>query len=112
MNTYDKRKSPPVTPIEFTRDYIAEAGILPKYLIKKIKGVDSKNQYITQDVKENEEYFVLRLDYGSGDAIHVNACRKAILTYALEIKNHLPKLSEELLKRYLPDAQQGKETKI
>lgn len=103
MNTYDKRKPAHIIPIEFDRTYVQEAGILPKYAIKKIKGIDRDNKYITQDVSEQEEYFVLRLDYGSGDAIHVNACRKAIITYALEIKNHLPKLSEELLKRYLPE---------
>jgi hypothetical protein len=45
------------------------------------------------------EGFVLRLDEG-GDSKHVEACRKAVLTYAEEIKDYLPQLSKDLFDRY------------
>lgn len=50
------------------------------------------------------DYFVLRFDYGNGNSKHVNASRKAIITYAKSIKNHLPKLADELLMLYDPKA--------
>ena len=42
--------------------------------------------------------FVLRTE--SSDEIHNEACRKAILTYAENIKEHLPQLAEELIIRF------------
>ena len=51
-------------------------------------------------VEENSEYFVLRLDEGGDDIIHIAACRKAVRKYAKEIKKHLPELSQDLLERY------------
>lgn len=45
----------------------------------------------------NATYFILRLDFHEGcDTKHVAACRKAALTYATEITDHLPKLSADL----------------
>lgn len=48
----------------------------------------------------DEEYFILRLDDNQKDKKHKEACRKAVLFYADQIKDHLPKLSEDLIKRY------------
>jgi hypothetical protein len=47
----------------------------------------------------NAEYFVLRLDSG-GEPHHVAASRQALLTYALGIKHHLPKFSDDLVHRF------------
>ena len=66
-------------------------GLLKKYVISKTNG---------KSIDEKAEYFVLRLDYGGSDEKHIDACRKAILTYANEIKNHLPELSKDLINRY------------
>lgn len=59
-----------------------------------------REEYILQEVDETNEYFVLRLDDNCKDKIHLEACRKAVLIYAEEIKNHLPKLSEDIINRY------------
>ena len=53
-------------------------------------------------VNPNTEYFVLRLDK-EGDKKHVEACRKAILIYAEEIKDYLPELSQDLIEKYEKD---------
>ena len=66
-------------------------GLYSKYIIHKSNG---------EQVDENSEYFVLRLDDQSSDPIHLNACRKAILTYAENIKDHLPLLYNDLLEKY------------
>lgn len=66
-------------------------GLYQKYIISKANG---------NPVDENAEYFILRLDEGGNDKKHIEACRKAVLTYANEIKEHLPKLSEDLITRY------------
>lgn len=46
------------------------------------------------------EYFILRLDEYCSDPKHTAACRAAILTYANEIKDHLPELALDLMERY------------
>lgn len=80
-------------------------GLYPKYYIQKFTG-EYENTFfgdkvpIFEPVDPKAEYFVLRLDYGGGDPIHIAACRKAILVYAKEIKNHLPVLSKELKEKY------------
>lgn len=38
---------------------------------------------------------------GNGDENHLNACKKAIETYANEIKPYIPQLSDDLIKKYL-----------
>lgn len=52
-------------------------------------------------VDESAEYFVLRLDDETKDKLHLVACRKAIKTYAEEIRDHLPELAEDIIKRYV-----------
>ena len=66
-------------------------GLYGRYIVEKVSG---------EPVDENAEYFILRLDKYGDDPKHIAACRKAILTYANEIKEHLPKLSSDLLERY------------
>ena len=43
---------------------------------------------------------MLRLDNGGSDPKHIAACRKAILTYADEIEDHLPELARDLREKY------------
>ena len=66
-------------------------GLYQKYIISKTNG---------KPIDKNAEYFILRLDSGGNDKKHIEACRKAVLAYANEIKEHLPKLSEDLIARY------------
>lgn len=84
-------------------------GLYQRYVIRKVIGVKSKKnhfgdyigkQLVTKDVDPEAEYFVLRLDFGGKDPKHILACRKAIHTYANEIKDHLPELAKDLIKRY------------
>ncbi len=65
-------------------------GLHQKYVVSKANG---------NPIDETAEYFVMRLDW-NGDHKHVEAGRKAVLTYAKEIKEHLPKLSKDLIDRY------------
>ena len=80
--------------METTIQELKEKGIINKYVISKVDG---------SPVDENAEHFVLRLDAGGSDPKHIEACRKAIVAYARAIKNHLPKLSEEILLKYDPN---------
>jgi hypothetical protein len=51
-------------------------------------------------VPEND-YFVLTLNHTENtDSNHVNACRKAMLTYANEIQSSNPQLSKDIMDRY------------
>jgi hypothetical protein len=71
-------------------------GLKRKYNIEHADGTG---------VDRDAEYFVLRLDFHEGcDTTHVNACRAAIRCYAQNIKDHLPKLSEDLFRKYGNDA--------
>ncbi len=70
---------------------LKEIGLIHKYNIQKSDGTP---------VDENAEYFVLRLDACGSDFKHTNACRKAVLVYADEIKDHLPLLSRDLFDKY------------
>jgi hypothetical protein len=66
-------------------------GLHGRYIVLKTNG---------EPVDDDAEYFILRLDKNGSDPKHISACRKAVLTYADEIKDHLPKLSEDLYKLY------------
>jgi hypothetical protein len=69
-------------------------GIIPnKYHITKTDG---------RPMDPGAEYFVLRLDKGGEDKKHVAACRAAIMTYAREIRHHLPLLYSDLMVKYGP----------
>lgn len=66
-------------------------GLHYRYKIEKTNG---------EPLDPNAEYFVLRLDKRGTDPKHIAACRKAILTYAEAIRDHIPKLSQDLIERY------------
>lgn len=66
-------------------------GLHGRYIISKSDG---------SPVDDNAEYFVLRLDSGGSDQLHIDACRLAILAYAQAIENHLPQLAGDIRKRY------------
>ena len=70
-------------------------GLHQRYIVTKTNG---------EPIDKNAEYFILRLDSGGSDKKHIAACRKAILTYAEEIKEHLPELSQDLIRRYYLDS--------
>jgi hypothetical protein len=67
---------------------LKEKGLLPLYVVKK-----SDNSPTDPDAR----YFVLRHDAGGSDEDHISASRAALSVYAEKIKNHLPKLSEDLV---------------
>lgn len=65
-------------------------GLHNRYLISRTDGTP---------INPKNVYFILKLE-GEGDPIHMEACRKAVLKYADEIKEHLPELSKDLFDRY------------
>jgi hypothetical protein len=67
-------------------------GLYNRYRVEKRDG----------QTDPNAEYFVLRLDDGGSDPAHIAACRKAVMTYADEIEQHLPQLAADLRARYAP----------
>jgi hypothetical protein len=69
----------------------AERGLYNRYQVLKTNG---------DSCDPNAEYFVLRLDGYGNDIRHIQACRKAVLRYAEEIKSHLPKLADDLIQKY------------
>ncbi len=89
-------------------------GLHSRYHIQKIKGKEFHRyddnlqptyRTVLEDVDPNAEYFVMRLDDGGKDKKHIDACRKAVLYYAELIKDHLPELSQDLIKRYKIEAE-------
>lgn len=63
-------------------------GLYQKYVISKTDGTP---------VDEKAKYFVLRYDPYGDDPIHIEACRKALGVYAMEIKDHIPSLAMDLI---------------
>jgi hypothetical protein len=66
-------------------------GLHQRYIVSKTDG---------EPIDERAEYFILRVDLNGSDPKHIAACRKAVLCYADEIKDHLPQLSKDLIERY------------
>ncbi len=80
-------------------------GFHQKYFIQKIvkaNGMfdDGESNLKLAPVDEGAEYFVMRLDEGGGDPVHISACRQAVLRYAELIEDHLPQLAKDLRDRY------------
>lgn len=83
-------------------------GLHMKYVVQKIEGWIRSRDFFDnlclhpklKPVDKNAEYFILRLDEHGDDPIHIEACRKAVLTYAREIKGHIPQLAKDLIERY------------
>ena len=65
-------------------------GLYGKYKIERTDG---------KPIDPENEYFVLKVK-GIGDQKHIDACRKAVITYAEEIYRELPELANDLLIRY------------
>lgn len=61
-------------------------GLYQKYTISRTDGLP---------IPINNEYFILKLK-GEGDSNHIEASKKAALTYADAIESTLPKLAEDL----------------
>jgi len=66
-------------------------GLHQRYIVSKPSG---------KPIDPNAEYFVLRVDKNGSDPKHRAACRKAVLSYARAIRDHLPELSKDLIERY------------
>lgn len=64
------------------------AGLHLRYIVTKASG---------EPVDPRAHYFVLRYDNDGDDPAHIAACQIALLTYANEIRPHLPQLSKELV---------------
>jgi len=63
-------------------------GLYAKYHITKTNG---------KPIDSGARYFVLRYDSDGSDPKHLSACRKALRTYAMQIRTHLPELSRDLM---------------
>src|SRR6185503_3497879 len=84
-------------------------GLHKRYHIQKYVGKEfignnffGEPEYkpILEDVDEGSEYFVMRLDVGGSDLLHVRACRIGVNAYADAIQKHLPELAKDLKERY------------
>ncbi len=81
-------------------------GLHQRYIVAKSNG---------KPVDPKAEYFVLRVDKNGNDPKHIDACRKAVLTYAENIRECLPELAQDLIDRYgseqliLPDVSDNEE---
>ena len=65
-------------------------GLYGKYKIQRTDG---------KPIDPENEYFVLKVK-GVGDKKHIAACRKAVITYAEEMRWELPELANDLFVRY------------
>jgi hypothetical protein len=80
-------------------------GLHQRYYIQKIKPVphykgQRDQQFKLIDVDKGAEYFVMRLDEGGSDILHIKACRIGIHAYADAIEHYLPELAGDLRERY------------
>ena len=58
-----------------------------------IKSIIFKKQFLQKNKLQ-------KAFYSRRDPKHVEACRKAILTYANEIRDYIPQLSKDLIEKY------------
>lgn len=80
-------------------------GLHLKYRVQKFSHFKKTGFFHLDDTPvfkdvPDAEFFVLRLDDKQKDPKHREACIKAVLCYADAIKDHLPQLSSDLIKRY------------
>ncbi len=69
---------------------IKKTGLINKYAVSRMDG---------RPLTEADQFFLLRLEGGS-DPIHLEASRLALVFYAVEIKQHLPALYEDIMSMY------------
>lgn len=65
-------------------------GLHQKYHISRTDG---------QPIDPENEYFILKVA-GKGDQKHIEACRKAVIAYAVNIEPHFPELAKDLIDKY------------
>ena len=65
-------------------------GLYRKYKIERTDGTL---------INPENEYFILKVK-GVGDQKHIDACKKAVLVYAEEMRRELPELANDLFIRY------------
>ena len=65
-------------------------GLYRKYKIERTDGTL---------INPENEYFILKVK-GVGDQKHIDASRKAVITYAEEMRRELPELANDLFIRY------------
>ena len=65
-------------------------GLYRKYKIERTDGTL---------INPENEYFILKVK-GVGDQKHIEACRKAVINYAENIREHLPELANDLFIKY------------
>lgn len=76
-------------PVNSVFEKVSCPGFYRKYQISKFDGTP---------IDFDAEYFVLRIDGGGTDRVHVEACRKAIEAYAAAVDGtHLSEMGEDLL---------------
>ena len=69
-------------------EMMAVPGLYRKYIVRKADG---------SSIDMSAEYFVLRLDGGGCDKVHIEACRKAAEAYAAAVEGtHLSEVGVEL----------------
>lgn len=66
------------------------SGLHKKYLVLRSDG---------KPIDPDNEYFCLKIA-GKGDPRHIDACKKALMVYAEEIRDYLPELSKDLKDNY------------
>ena len=66
-------------------------GLYQKYVLARTDG---------RELDERAEFFILRLDEFGRSPEHINACRRAVLTYADAIAPIKPELARDLYQRY------------
>jgi len=69
---------------------INKKGLFQKYILTRTDG---------KPIDPEDEYFVLKVK-GKGNSVRIEACRRAVITYAMNISPFLPQLSTDLLNKY------------
>ena len=73
-------------------------GFHARYSVSKLDG---------SPMPEGFESFILRLDDGARDKVHLRACREAVLTYADYIATTKPQVARDLYQRYNSNPEGG-----
>lgn len=69
-------------------------GLLEKYSIEHTDG---------RPIEAGAKYFVMRLDYHNGDVEYTKACKRAMMSLAIEIKDSYPTLSVDIFRHHCLD---------
>lgn len=69
-------------------------GLLEKYSIEHTDG---------RPIEIGAKYFVMRLDYHNGDVEYTKACKRAMMSLAIDIKDSYPTLSIDIFRHHCLD---------